>query len=325
VSGSPRARALVTGAAGFVGSHLAEALAAAGRDVVGIDSFSDTYPAAVKERNLARLSASPGFRLVRGDLVDLPLAPLLDGVGAVYHLAARAGVRASWGAEFDRYTHDNLLATQRLLEAARDLRLERFVYASSSSVYGDARELPVTEEAPTEPVSPYGATKLTAEHLGRIYHRSYGVPFVSLRLFTVYGPRQRPDMAFHRFVRAVAAGEPVEVYGDGAQTRDFTYVGDAVAAFVAAGAAEGVVGEVINVGGGVRIALRDAIEMIGEIAGRAPRVSTRPKARGDAAHTLASIRKAERLLGYRPATPLVEGLREELRWVREQAGFSAGR
>ncbi len=313
-------KAIVTGAAGFIGSHLADALLAAGDHVVGIDSFSDGYTAALKEANAARLAASSGFRLVRADLAEAALAPLLDGATVIFHLAARAGVRASWGSEFDRYARDNLLATQRLLEAARGLSLARFVYASSSSVYGDARALPVSEDAPTDPVSPYGVTKLGAEHLTRIYHRAFGVPTVSLRLFTVYGPRQRPDMAFHKFFRALLRDEPIEVYGDGSQTRDFTYVGDAVAAIRAAATAPGAAGETINVGGGSRIALRDAIALVGEAAGRAPRVVHRPAARGDAGHTFASIAKAESLLGYRPKTALADGLREEHRWLVGDAG-----
>jgi UDP-glucose 4-epimerase len=313
-------RAVVTGAAGFIGSHLAEALARAGHDVVGIDSFSDGYAAALKEANAARAAEAGSFRLVRADLAEAALAPLLDGASIVFHLAARAGVRGSWGREFDRYARDNLLATQRLLEAARGLSLSRFVFASSSSVYGDARSLPVDEAAPTDPVSPYGATKLAAEHLARIYHRSFGVPVVALRLFTVYGPRQRPDMAFHKFFRAVLADEPIEVFGDGSQTRDFTFVGDAVGAIVAAAEAPGAAGETVNVGGGSRVTLRESIGLIGEIAGRAPRVEYRPAARGDAAHTFASVAKAERLLGYRPKTSLADGLREEHRWIAALTG-----
>ncbi len=313
-------RALVTGVAGFVGSHLAEALVRGGHEVVGIDRFSDYYDPAIKETNVAALATSPRFRLERVDIAEAPLAPLLDGVSHVFHCAAQAGVRASWGNEFERYARDNLLATQRLLEASRRASLARFLYASSSSVYGNARALPVTEEAPAEPISPYGITKLAAERLGFLYHAAYGVPFVSLRLFTVYGPRQRPDMAFHRFLTALSVGRPLEVYGDGRQTRDFTYVADAVGAFLAAAARDAVVGETINVAGGTRIALGDAIEVAGEVVGRKPEIRTLPKGRGDAEHTDASIEKARRLLGFAPLTGLREGLTQQLLWIRSQGG-----
>jgi UDP-glucose 4-epimerase len=313
-------KALVTGVAGFIGSHLAEALVRDGHEVVGVDRFSDYYAPAIKETNLAALASSPRFRLERVDLADAQLAALLDGVSHVFHCAAQAGVRASWGSEFEQYARDNVLATQRLLEAARRVPLARFVYASSSSVYGNARALPVTEDAPPEPISPYGITKLAAERLGVLYGASYGVPFVSLRLFTVYGPRQRPDMAFHRFLSALSAGRPLEVYGDGTQTRDFTYVADAVGAFVAAAARDGVVGQAINVAGGTRIALRDAIDIAGQVAGRKPEVRWLPKGRGDADHTDAAIEKARRLLGFAPRTALREGLTEQLHWIRAHAG-----
>jgi UDP-glucose 4-epimerase len=320
VTGAAEARAVVTGVAGFVGSHLAEALLSRGHRVIGIDSFSDFYPVEIKHDNLAALTNAPGFTLVRGDLVDLPLAEHLDGAAFVYHCAARAGVRSSWGAEFDRYAHDNLLATQRLLEASKGTGLSRFVYTSSSSVYGNARTLPVTEEHPVAPISPYGATKLSGEHLGAIYHESYGVPFVALRLFTVYGPRQRPDMAFHRFLSATAAGRPIDVFGDGRQTRDFTFVADAVAALVAAGTAPSVVGETINVASGRRVSLLDVFETIASVAGRAPELRFHEKGRGEADHTFASIEKARRLLGYAPRVSLPDGLRQELAWLRRLEG-----
>lgn len=311
-------RAVVTGAAGFIGSQLAEALVARGCRVTGIDCFLDSYEPAIKRANLERLLASPAFTLVTGDLVDLELESLVGGASVVFHCAARAGVRTSWGDDFRRYVRDNLLATQRLLEAARTASLDRFVYTSSSSIYGDAAELPVSETAMPAPISPYGVTKLGGEHLGRVYHESHGVPFVALRLFTVYGPRQRPDMAFHRFFRAVRAHRAIELYGDGTQTRDFTFVGDAVSAILSAATAPGVAGEAINVAGGSRVSVNEVIDVIGETAGIPPIVHRLAKGIGEAQDTFASIAKAERLLGYAPRVSLREGIRKEHDWILAQ-------
>ena len=228
-------KTVVTGTAGFIGSHLADSLLADGHEVVGVDAFLDFYPRAVKERNLARARDHQAFRLVEGLIQDLDLRPVLEGAAQVFHLAAQAGVRSSWGRDFGQYSDHNVLATQRLLEASVAAGVPRLVYASSSSVYGDSPSLPLREDAPCGPLSPYGVTKLAAEHLGRLYERGYGLPVVSLRYFTVYGPRQRPDMAFHRFLTACRDGRPVSVYGDGEQTRDFTFVDDAVSATRRAG------------------------------------------------------------------------------------------
>src|SRR5216683_2677219 len=263
-------RCLVTGVAGFVGSHLAERLLAEGHEVCGIDAFIDYYPRPIKERNLQELRLWKDFTFIEGDLRDIHLLPLLDGVDWVFHQAAQAGVRTSWGSEFSRYVDCNVLSTQQLLEAALHTKgIQRFVYASSSSVYGDTTVLPVTEAVTPQPVSPYGVTKLAAEHLCTLYYRNFGVPAVSLRYFTVYGPRQRPDMAFHRFLRAIILDQPITLYGDGEQTRDFTYVHDAVAAAVAAGTM-GVPGRVYNIGGGSRVPVNQVLEMIGRVSGRRP-------------------------------------------------------
>src|SRR5581483_8871912 len=224
-------RCLVTGVAGFVGSHLAERLLADGHVVCGIDAFIDYYPRSIKEKSLEGPRSWQRFTFVEGNLLDIALPPVLDGVDWVFHQAAQAGVRASWGKEFTRYVDCNVLATQRLLEALMHSKsLQRFVYASSSSVYGDTTTFPVKETTLTHPVSPYGVTKLAAEHLCSLYHRNFGIPTVSLRYFTVYGPRQRPDMAFHRFCKAVLDRRSIRVFGDGLQTRDFTYVSDVVEA-----------------------------------------------------------------------------------------------
>jgi len=231
-------RMVVTGAAGFIGSHVCEALVARGHDVVGIDSFSDYYDVAQKRDNLSALSGDRRFQLIEGSLSALDLGPLLEGASVVFHLAAQAGVRKSWGAEFERYIEDNIRATQRLCEAMKG-RTARLVYSSSSSVYGQTARLPMCEDHPTRPLSPYGVTKLAAEALCLLYGANHGLPVACLRYFTVYGPRQRPDMAFHRFIRAALRGEPIEVYGSGTQTRDFTFIADAVAANLAAGDYDG--------------------------------------------------------------------------------------
>jgi UDP-glucose 4-epimerase len=242
-------RVVVTGAAGFIGSHLTESLLADGHEVLGVDAFVDYYPRAQKEKNLAGPRANPRFSFVEGRLQDLDLPALVAGAAQVYHLAAQAGVRASWGRDFDAYTEHNVLATQRLLEASLEAGVPRFVNASSSSVYGDAATLPLKEDAACRPLSPYGVTKLAAENLGLLYEKNHGLPVVSLRFFTVYGPRQRPDMAFHKFLKACRDGGTIRVYGDGRQTRDFTFIADIVAATRAAGDS-GRPGCVYNVGGG---------------------------------------------------------------------------
>ena len=243
---------LVTGAAGFIGSHLSAALLARGARVTGIDCFTDYYPRRIKEANLAVNRGNDRFRFVETSIAGADLPALLDGVTHVYHLAAQAGVRKSWGRDFQVYTVNNVDASQILLEACVGRPIEKLVYASSSSVYGDRAPIPMREDALPRPVSPYGVTKLAAEQLGHLYHVNYGVPAVAMRYFTVYGPRQRPDMAFNRFIRAALNDQPITMYGDGEQTRDFTYVADAVAATLAAGE-RGVPGTAYNIGGGSRV------------------------------------------------------------------------
>jgi len=308
-------KAFVTGVAGFIGSTLAEALVASGADVTGIDSFTDYYPRAVKEQNLARLRRGPRFQFLEARIQDADLPALLADRSHVFHLAAQAGVRKSWGRDFAIYTTNNVEATQVLLEACMHLKLERFVNASSSSVYGDNVSLPMSEEARPQPVSPYGVSKLAAEHLCALYHFNYGFPAVSLRYFTVYGPRQRPDMGFHRFLRAAIRDEPIRVYGDGEQTRDFTYVHDVVAATIAAGT-RGVPGRVYNIGGGSRVSVNQVVEMIGRVSGRRPRVEVDPAQKGDMRHTYADTRLACTDLGFRPTIGLEEGLAAEYQWLR---------
>ncbi len=305
-------RCLVTGVAGFVGSHLAERLLADGHEVRGIDGFIDYYPRSIKERNLEGPRSWQRFTFVEGDLLTIDLFPVLAGVDWIFHQAAQAGVRASWGREFARYEDCNVLATQRLLEASLLLKgLRRFVYASSSSVYGDTTVLPVSEAVMPQPLSPYGVTKLAAEHLCTLYHRNFGVPTVALRYFTVYGPRQRPDMAFHRFCKAIIERNPLVIFGDGQQTRDFTYVSDVIEANIAAATSEGAVGHVINIAGGSRVSLQHVIQLLREISGFSLRETFDARQHGDVRDTFADTALAERLLGYRPVVSLREGLSQE--------------
>ncbi len=309
---------VVTGAAGFIGSHTCEALVARGHDVVGVDCFTDYYDPAIKRRNLAGLLAGPRFRLLELDLAAADLAALPERPRFVVHLAAQAGVRASWGRDFASYAHHNVLATQRVLERYRDAGVERIVVASSSSVYGDAEKLPTVETDLPRPYSPYGVTKLASEHLALLYARNFGAPAVALRYFTVYGPRQRPDMGFHRFIRALLAGEPISLYGDGEQTRDFTFIADAVAANLAA-ADRGVPGTAYNVGGGSRVSVNDVLARLGRLAGRAPILDRQPAQPGDPRDTGADIARASRDLGWKPSVTLDEGLSRQLDWQRGTA------
>jgi nucleoside-diphosphate-sugar epimerase len=309
---------LVTGAAGFVGSHLAERLIAEGHEVVGVDAFTDYYARELKAANLGALRSEPRFHLIEGDLNALALAPLVARCDWIFHQAGQAGVRASWGADFALYTAHNIAATQRLLEAATTApHLQRLVFASSSSVYGDAPTLPVTEETLPRPLSPYGVTKLAAEHLCLLYRKSYGVPAVALRYFTVYGPRQRPDMAFHRFGRALLQGGELRVFGDGEQSRDFTYIADIVEANMRAARAPEAVGGVFNIAGGSRVALRDVLALLVELSGRQATIAYEVSARGDARDTYGDTTRARQVLGYHPTVALREGLAAELAYLRQ--------
>jgi len=307
-------KALVTGAAGFIGSHLSAALLDRGADVIGLDCFTDYYPREIKTSNLKTVEGRRGFRFVEDALQTVPLDPLLDGTTHIFHLAAQAGVRRSWGDEFRVYTSHNVDATQRLLEAVKGRDLHRFVYASSSSVYGDVATIPMREDSLLQPVSPYGVTKLAAEHLCHLYQVNHGVPAVSLRYFTVYGPRQRPDMAFNRFLRAALTGEPITVYGDGKQTRDFTYVADAVAATMSAGD-RGRPGAVYNIGGGSRVSMLDILDLLRRVTGRTLQVRQEPAQKGDMRDTFADTSRARADLGFAPSQSLESGLTAECEWM----------
>ena len=321
-------RCLVTGVAGFVGSHLAERLLQDGYEVTGIDCFTDYYGRTVKESNLAELLEQPRFHLAEMDLRFAELKSALEGVDVVFHQAAQAGVRASWGETFRIYVEDNVLATQRLLEACKGSPVRHFVYASSSSVYGDTTDLPVTESSPTRPVSPYGVTKLAAEHLCYLYRVNFGIPTVALRYFTVYGPRQRPDMAFHRFIEAIRGGKPIAVYGDGEQSRDFTFVADVVEANMLtlrmpppspgdnAAGREG--WRVWNIGGGCRATVNQIVALLERIMGRQAVLNYKEEQHGDARHTWADVSAARRDLGFAPRFSLAEGLQAQVSWQLTQ-------
>ena len=306
---------VVTGACGFIGSHLTDRLLSLGHEVVGIDGFVPFYPREYKDRNIGGARGSSRFRLHETLIETSPDLPkILEGADAVFHLAAQAGVRASWGDDFAGYVEHNVLGTQRLLEAMVTADVRRIVYASSSSVYGDVDALPLVETMALSPVSPYGVTKLAAEHLVHLYGKASGLSVTSLRFFTVYGPRQRPDMAFHRFLKAVRDGNPITLYGDGLQTRDFTFIGDLVDVLVAA-IDRGQPGLVYNVGGGQRVSVLKVLETIGEVTGRDVRVDRQAGQKGDMRDTLADTTRAARDLGFVPATPLAEGLKAEWEWI----------
>jgi nucleoside-diphosphate-sugar epimerase len=306
--------ALVTGAAGFIGSHLTSALLDKGWHVTGLDCFTDYYARAIKDANLAVNAGRDGFQFVQASIQEADLPALLEGRTHVFHLAAQAGVRKSWGRDFRIYTDHNVDATQRLLEACVGLPLHRFVYASSSSLYGDNTPIPMREDALPQPVSPYGVTKLAGEQLCHLYYVNHRVPATSVRYFTVYGPRQRPDMAFHRFIRAALDGTRITIYGDGEQTRDFTYVADAVAATILAGE-RGVPGRAYNVGGGSRVTVNQVLEIIGRLAGRPLNVQREPVQKGDMRDTYADTTLARADLGFAPRVTLDQGIEAEYRWL----------
>jgi UDP-glucuronate 4-epimerase len=308
-------KALVTGAAGFIGSAVAGRLLAEGHDVIGIDVLTDYYDPRLKRENLRRIR-HPRLRTLEVDLNELDLVPLLADVDAVFHQAGQPGVRASWGREFTRYTRNNVDATQHLLDAAvRAPRLSRFVLASSSSVYGEAARYPTRETDHPRPLSPYGVTKLAAENLCGLYAANHGLPTVSLRYFTVYGPRQRPDMAFTRFCCAVRDGERIELYGTGDQVRDFTYIDDVVEANLRVAEAELAPGTVLNVAGGAATTVNEVLDQLRQISGRDVRVTRGAAVPGDVARTGGSTEALRATTGWEPRTALREGLEEQYRWV----------
>lgn len=309
-------KVVVTGAAGFIGSHLCERLLADGRRVTGVDSFTDYYDRGQKEQNLEASRQHHGFAFEERDLAADDLGDVLKDANLIFHLADQSAVRSSWGSHFDRFVRDNIVATQRLFEAVKQMPVERFVYASSSAVYGDAEMYPTRENALPRPISPYGMTKLAAEHLALLYMRNFGIPVVALRYFTVYGPRQRPDMALARFIQALATGQEIEVFGDGEQARDFTYISDAVDGTIKAAGAN-VAGQVINLGGGSRVTINQVLTALEEISGMSARRRHLPATPGDPKHAVASINLARERLGWEPRVSLREGLTRQWEWFQE--------
>ena len=308
---------LITGCAGFIGSHLAERLVRKGEKVIGIDSFTPNYSRSIKEENLKWLKTQPNFTFYESDLLTFNLnsiAPLLNGSITIFHLAAYPSVRAGWGEDFETFARNNIFATQRLLDWAKDKDIKKFIFASTSSIYGDTQKLPMIEEDPLNPVSPYGLTKLAAEKLCLIYHKYFNLPIVVLRYFTVYGPRQRPDMAFHKFIKAIIEEKELEVYGDGTQTRDFTYIDDIIDATIASENAPD--GKIFNIGGGERRVLNEVIHLLEDIIGKKAKIKYTQPQRGDVKDTLADYTKAKEVLGYNPRTPIEEGLRNQIQWQR---------
>lgn len=308
-------KVLVTGCAGFIGSHLVERLLKDGHEVMGVDNFDVYYSRSQKEKNLMTVLLHPNFKLVEDNLATMALVKVLKGTEAVIHLAAQPGVRGSWGSSFHRYVTNNIQVTQRLLEESKGNKLKRFVYASSSSVYGDVGEV-LSEDSRTQPRSPYGVTKLAAENLCQLYHQEYKMPTVSLRFFSVYGPGQRPDMAFHRFCQSIIHEAALTIYGDGKQVRDFTYVDDVVE-IVAAALTADVTGQVVNVGGGSPATLSEAITLLEEISGQTFQKTFLERQRGDVLATRADTAKLERLFGMKPKISLREGLAREWEWMQK--------
>ncbi len=309
-------RCVVTGAAGFVGSSIVDRLLADGAQVLGIDCFLDYYPREQKLKNLASALANPNFQLLEANLLDLDLAQILEGTRWVFHQAAQAGVRASWGEYFQTYADNNVRATQFLLESIKRLKtpVEKVVYASSSSIYGNAETQPTHESVVPAPVSPYGVTKLAAEHLMSLYASEFGVPTVSLRYFTVFGPRQRPDMSFHRLIRTGLTGEEFVLFGDGTQSRDFTFIADIVQANLLA-ASKGPAGSVFNIGGGSQVSMNHVIELLESKLGKL-NIKRVERQHGDARHTSADNSSAKKLIGYQPQVTLEQGLEREIEWLR---------
>ncbi len=307
---------VITGVAGFIGSHLAEKALSEGHDVIGIDCFTDYYPREYKENNLNCCRKNRRFRFFPINIVKEDICSIVKNADVIFHLAAQAGVRSSWGSQFSIYTDFNILGTQRVLEAARTAGVRRLIYASSSSVYGDVDAFPMSEHVCPRPISPYGVSKLAGENLCILYTVNYGLPTVSLRYFTVFGPRQRPDMAFHKFIRSALENRPLTIYGDGSQTRDFTFVADAVDATYNAGILPGLSGRVLNIGGGSRISLNKVITIIEDLLGIPLNLQKEGTQKGDVRHTAADISAAADALGYEPKISLKDGLAKEIDWLK---------
>jgi nucleoside-diphosphate-sugar epimerase len=309
---------VVTGVAGFIGSRLATRLLADGNEVIGIDCFTDYYDPARKRANVEKLLGNSGFEMLELDLAEVDVTDVVAGAACVYHLAAQPGVRGSWGPGFAPYVRNNIVATQRLLEAMRGSGA-RIVFASSSSIYGEAEVALTAEDDSPRPVSPYGVTKLSSEQLVMAYRRAAGLDARCVRYFTVYGPGQRPDMAFSRFIGAARRDEAVDLYGDGEQTRDFTFVADAVDATIRAGRVEDPAEAIFNVGGGSNASIREVLAILGQLLGRPVKVRQMPPQAGDVRHTGADLSRARRVLDWHPTVSLADGLRAQVEAASEVA------
>src|SRR6056297_2709797 len=310
-------KALVTGTVGFIGSTLTEKLLKEGYEVIGVDCFIDYYPRRLKEKNMELFIDNDNFTFIEKNILDLDLKELLKDIDYIFHQAAQAGVRASWGEDFEIYSDNNIMGTQKLLEAAKESNIKKFVYASSSSVYGDTDNLPMKETNRLQPVSPYGVSKLAAENLCYLYYKNFNVPTVSLRYFTVFGERQRPDMAFHIFIKAILEYKKLTIFGDGKQSRNFTHVDDIVKANILAAESD-VKGEILNIGGdGERVVLNDAISLMEELIGKKANREYQSVVKGDVKHTSADCSKARKMLNYNPEVSFKEGLKREIEFLKE--------
>jgi len=307
-------KCLVTGCAGFIGSHLCELLLRNNCEVTGIDCFTDYYSPARKEQNLKNFISNKRFKLFRREMSTDKLTDAVQDTDYVFHLAAQPGVRSGWGDDFEVYVRRNIIATHNLLETIKEdnTRVKKVILASSSSIYGD-NPVPMREEQLPKPVSPYGITKVACENLGHLYFKQFGLPVVTLRYFTVYGPGQRPDMAFYKFIDKLLKGKPIVVYGDGSQKRDFTYIDDVVESTLKA-AEKGIPGDIYNIGGATEITIRDAVSLLEGIAGRKVRIEFCPSQPGEMRETLADNKRARDILGFTPGTDLRTGLKKELEW-----------
>ena len=308
---------LVTGAAGFIGSHLCEKLLENKNiHVVGIDTFIGPTKATFKKRNIEKLLDHPRFQLIQENLLTVNLNELLRDIDVIYHLAGMPGVRSSWGKDFDPYVTNNIQATQRLLEAAKETTIEKFIYASTSSIYGE-KIGKVSEARKPTPLSPYGITKLAGEHLCNVYHSSFDIPVVVLRYFSVYGPRQRTDMAFHRFIKQILRSEPISIFGDGEQSRDFTFIQDCVEGTAATLEKDHLIGKTINIGGKEHASVNDVLKLLEQLTGKKARKNYTEALKGEPKHTWADISLAENLLNYHPQISLQEGLAQEIDYIRD--------
>lgn len=313
-------KCLITGVAGFIGSALAEKLLNQGNQVFGIDCLTDYYPPQLKRENLKPLLKKDGFIFEEKNLLSMDLSQSLKDIEVVYHLASQPGVRGSWGKKFSIYVENNILATQVLLEACRELPIKKFIYASSSSVYGEAPILPVKEDIALKPISPYGVTKLAGENLIFLYYKAWGISVISLRYFTVFGPKQRPDMAFSRFLNAALKDETIQVYGSGNQTRDFTYIEDAVEGTILA-TEGGRPGQIYNIGGGNQISIKGVLNIIEKVVGRRLKIEVTEPQKGDVLHTFADTSKARRDFNYRPRFRLLQGIEAQFEWIKKISKF----